>query len=88
MLTVGFVIWMLWKERNHRIFGDKTKKPEEIWKRVINFVKETILAEEWKEEEWKADQNEGQILIKLNLKYEMIYFRKEKRKNKSDQSLE
>ena len=45
-----------------------------------------ILAEEWEEEEWKADQNEGHILIKLNLKYEMIYSRKEKQKNKLDQS--
>jgi len=78
MLTVGFVIWLLWKERNHRIFRDKNKNPEEIWKRVLNSVKEIILAEEWEEEEWKANQNEGQILTKLNLKYEMIYSKKEK----------
>lgn len=38
--------------------------------------KQTILAEDWDEEEWKENQEEGQILTKLNMKYDMLYLRK------------
>jgi len=85
-LTVGFVIWLVWKERNRRIFQDKSEGPEAIWKRVISSVRETILAEEWEAEEWKAEQNEEQILAKLNLKYEMVHTRKVKGNSKNVQS--
>lgn len=85
-LTVGFVIWLVWKERNRRIFQDKNKNPEVIWKRVVSSVREMILAEEWDAEEWKADQNEEQILVKLNLKYEMVYTKKVEGNHKFGQS--
>lgn len=45
----------------------------------LSSVREMILVEDWEEEEWKANQNEGQILSKLKLKYDMIYRKKEKR---------
>lgn len=31
-LIAGFVLWMVWKERNRRIFQDKAKDSEIIWK--------------------------------------------------------
>eukprot|EP00253_Pinus_taeda_P031603 PITA_31603 len=87
-LYVGFMIWFLWKERNQRIFLDKHIEPDEMWKGVLRAVKETILAEDWNEEEWKKNQEEGQILVNLNMKYEMVYPRKEMRQNKQAQSPE
>eukprot|EP00253_Pinus_taeda_P021074 PITA_21074 len=44
-LAIGFVIWLLWKERNRRIFLDKINTPEKIWKGIQNSIRETILAE-------------------------------------------
>eukprot|EP00253_Pinus_taeda_P033403 PITA_33403 len=54
-LTVGFTIWFLWKERNRRIFLGKHIDPEETWKGVLRAIKETILAEDCNEEEWKTN---------------------------------
>eukprot|EP00253_Pinus_taeda_P025949 PITA_25949 len=87
-LTVGFTIWFLWKERNRRIFLDKHIKPEETWKGILRAVQETILSEDWSEEGWKTNQEEGQILVNLNMKYEMVYPIKEIRQNKQAQSPE
>jgi len=72
-LIAGFVLWMVWKERNHRIFQDKAKDSEIIWKRVVSLMRETILVEKWDVEDWKANQTEEMILNSLNLKYEMVY---------------
>ena len=33
-LAVGFVIWLLWKERNQRIFRDKNNPPGKIWEKL------------------------------------------------------
>jgi len=46
-LIAGFVLWMVWKERNRRIFQNKVKNSEKIWKRVVNLTRETILVEKW-----------------------------------------
>eukprot|EP00253_Pinus_taeda_P006223 PITA_06223 len=73
-------------ERNRIIFIGKHIEPEETWKGILRAVKETILAEDWNEEEWKTNQEEGQILEKLNMKYEMVYPRKESRQNKQVES--
>jgi len=71
------VIWFLWKERNQRIFLDKSNNPERIWKGIQKSIRETVLAEVWEEEDWKANPEEGRILKKLNMEFDMIYPRKE-----------
>jgi len=85
---VGFVIWLVWKERNRKIFQDKSKGFEAIRKRVVSLVRETILAKEWEADEWKAEQNDEQILVRLNLKYEMVHTKKVKGDNRNVQRLE
>eukprot|EP00253_Pinus_taeda_P019943 PITA_19943 len=77
-LAIGFVIWLLWKERNRRIFLDKANTPEKIWRGIQNSIRETVLAETWEEEDWKANPEEGRILAKLNMEFDMMYPRKEK----------
>jgi len=49
-----FVIWLLWKERNQRIFRDKNNPLEKIWVKIKEAIRETILAETWEEEEWNT----------------------------------
>jgi len=72
-LIAGFVLWMIWKERNRQIFQDKVKKSETAWRRAINLMRETILSEKWEADDSKTDQIEGMILTNLNLNYEMVY---------------
>jgi len=80
-LIAGFVLWMVWKERNRRIFQDKAKDLEIIWKRAVNLMRETILVEEWDAEDWKANQTEEVILNLLNLNYEMVHHKKNNRQS-------
>jgi len=77
-LAVGFVIWFLWKERNQRIVRDKNNPPGKMWEKIQKAIRETILAENWEEEEWKTNPEERRILAKLNIEYKMIYPRKER----------
>eukprot|EP00253_Pinus_taeda_P017009 PITA_17009 len=85
-LIASFVIWMVWKERNRKVFQDKLKSTEKIWNRVVNITRESILVEKWDMEDWKADQGEEQILKNLNLKYEMVHNKKMDRLNAKHQS--
>lgn len=72
-VTAGFNIWNLWKERNYRLFRGKASAPEEVWKRSLNQIRETILAENWDDEDWKMSKAESAILKKLNLEPGMIF---------------
>jgi len=72
-MTTGFNVWNLWKERNSRIFKGKSSDPEDVWKMTLHQVRESILAENWAEEEWNTSEAEAEILKKLNLDQGMIY---------------
>jgi len=85
-LMAGFVLWMVWKERNRRIFQNKGKNSEKIWKRVFNLTRETILVERWVVEDWKADPGEDHILKTLNLTYDMVHNKQPARITTSNQS--
>eukprot|EP00253_Pinus_taeda_P020685 PITA_20685 len=50
-IIIGFNVWNLWKERNSRIFKGKSSGPEEVWKRTLRQIRESILAENWAEED-------------------------------------
>jgi len=78
-LSVGFVIWFLWKERNRRIFQGRSCEPERIWEEVCKSIKETVLSETWEEEDWRMNQEEGGIISNLNMEFSMIYPRKKNR---------
>eukprot|EP00253_Pinus_taeda_P009398 PITA_09398 len=60
-------------ERNSRIFKGKASGQEEIWKRTLKQIKETILAEIWADEDWKTTDTEIEILKKINVDQGMIY---------------
>lgn len=77
-LTAGFNVWNLWKERNSRIFKGKASDLEEVWKRTLRQIRESILAENWAEEDWNTSEEETEILKRLNLDQGMIYHQKAK----------
>ena len=66
-ISAGFNVWNLWRERNSRIFKGKSTGPEEIWTSTLKQIKETILAENWADEDWKTTEAETEILKKLNV---------------------
>lgn len=65
-------MWMIWKERNRRIFQNKEMSLEQVWDKTMSHIKETILVETWSTEDWKTTLGEEQILHKLNLKQGML----------------
>ena len=72
-LSLGFLLWHIWKERNHRIFQDTEQPLQHIWQRFIDNISETILVESWADEDWQTVGFESQILDYLNLKLQMLY---------------
>eukprot|EP00253_Pinus_taeda_P030826 PITA_30826 len=80
-LAVGFAIWFIWKERNKRIFRGQNSRPEKVWEEISKAIRETVLSENWDEEDWKMDQCEGRIASLLDLEYNLIYPRKERQRN-------
>jgi len=72
-LSLGFILWNIWKERNQRTFQDIAQPLLHIWQRTIDNIRETILAENWSEEDWQAVGIEAYILQQLNLKPQMLY---------------
>lgn len=41
-LVPGFVIWNVWKERNSRIFKNKTSKPQHIIDQILRQLKDIV----------------------------------------------
>eukprot|EP00253_Pinus_taeda_P022541 PITA_22541 len=72
-LISGFILWMIWKERNRKIFQNAAMEPEVIWGKEIKLLRETILVDKWVGEDWKANPVEEEILNRLNLKFEMVF---------------
>ena len=72
-LSIGFLLWSIWKERNHRIFRDEEQTMNQIWHKLIENIREIILVERWTEEDWKTKGIETQMLVSLNLKLEILY---------------
>jgi len=54
----------------------KIIKSKDVWKRTIRQIRESILVENWAEEDWKTSEEETEILKRLNLEQGMIYHQK------------
>ena len=70
-LSLGFVLWAIWKERNNLIFKEERRTEEERWKQIIQNIRETILGEKWYED-WEINPQEERIMKGLNLKPSML----------------
>ena len=66
-LSLGFILWGIWKERNHRIFIGEFNNINQIWQKMVENVRETILVEKWTEDDWKTNGIENQILATLKI---------------------
>lgn len=65
-------MWMIWKESNWRIFENEELPLEQVWKRTLSHIRETILAEVWSQEDWKMTPEEENIMNNLNLEQGMV----------------
>eukprot|EP00253_Pinus_taeda_P031278 PITA_31278 len=75
-LISPFILWMIWKERNRRIFQNSAKNPEVIWARVVESMRETILISKWANDDRKENLEEQEILNTINLKPEMVHIKR------------
>ena len=56
---MGFILWGIKKEINHHIFHVEVRDKNQIWKGIIEKIRETILVEKWVDEGWKTTCIEG-----------------------------
>ena len=68
MLTLRFLIWNVWKERNNRIFKEKVSPVSNILKLVLKQLKETVHFLGREATGKPIEQREAIILKKLKLK--------------------
>lgn len=73
--SMAFMLWGIWKERNHRIFRGEERNIAQIWKVIVENIRETILVEQWSDEDWAVNDRENRILAKLNLKSSLWKFK-------------
>lgn len=46
-LSIGFVLWNIWKEQNCLIFKEDGRANNEIWNQIIQNIRETNLTKRW-----------------------------------------
>ena len=46
----GMVLWVIWKERNSRIFQERERSLEASWKSIYSNLLETIYNMQWSDE--------------------------------------
>lgn len=54
LLSAGFLIWNIWKARNSVIFKAENRARADIWEQTLRNMRETILMESWKDEDWQV----------------------------------
>ena len=45
------IIWVIWKERNNRIFRGQGQSQEESWKIITTNLMETVYSMQWSDED-------------------------------------
>lgn len=66
-LTLGLLVWNLWKIHNRYIFKDQSTPSRLIWKTIKDSIRDTILSKSWVEDDWWLVLEEANILANLNL---------------------
>jgi len=58
----GFLIWIVWKERNRRIFNHTVKSCDDLWGRIRRLMIESLKLSSWGDHDLKASAAESIIL--------------------------
>eukprot|EP00253_Pinus_taeda_P032484 PITA_32484 len=70
-LIPGFLYWTLWKERNNRIFNNKSRSVDILWLLLKLNLQETLALRAWSENDWPTLPQE--ILIWQNWNFNITY---------------
>ena len=71
-LSLGFLLWGVWKERNSHIFRGIERQFSQLWNVIVENIRETILVERWGDDDWPVTTMETRILAALNLTPQML----------------
>eukprot|EP00253_Pinus_taeda_P013020 PITA_13020 len=66
-LIPGFLYWALWKERNNRVFNNKSRSAEILWLLLKYNLQETLALRAWTENDWPTSPQEKHIWQTWNL---------------------
>jgi len=55
IISLGLVLWNIWKERNNLIFKEERREKVDKWNQITQNIRETILAEKWFKEDSKTN---------------------------------
>jgi ribonuclease HI len=61
-LLPGFTLWLIWKERNQRIFHSRSSPAEVTWAKAKALIQETIRSKTWDEADQQCSPVESTIL--------------------------
>lgn len=74
LLFSGFLMWLVWKERNAQIFKGNHSTAEKTWELLSRNIRETILSISWTEEDFQASQREVRILNSWGILPDQVKF--------------
>eukprot|EP00253_Pinus_taeda_P023386 PITA_23386 len=66
-LIPGFLYWILWKERNNRVFNNSRRPVEILWLLLKQNLQETLALRSWQETDWPNSPQEQLIRNSWNL---------------------
>eukprot|EP00253_Pinus_taeda_P009559 PITA_09559 len=66
-LIPGFLYWILWKERNNRVFNNSRRPIEILWLLLKKNLQETLVLRTWLDTDWSDSLQERLILNSWNL---------------------
>lgn len=73
VLTLGFIIWILWKERNNRISKNVKSSPQFLFEQILRHLKEIVSTIVRSLPKNPPSAMEMQILLKLGLQGFMLH---------------
>ena len=63
----GFMAWIIWKEKNGRLFEGRTNTPEDVWKQTILHIIQSLGLHSWESTYLKASLAETRILTRWGI---------------------
>jgi len=66
-IILGFIYWILWKERNNRVFNNNSRPIETLWLLLKQNIQETLAIRHWQDTDFPDSPQERLIMKSWNL---------------------